>query len=85
MFRRFYLSIRNILLYRSPRPGNGKVILRDVQNTGSLEEIKTLLTAILLRNVGLRLNGNPIQGIYLTKCQRNVIKQVTAFGYRPGV
>ena len=82
--RRLFLSLRNILFYRSPRFRYRRFV-EHMQATKSLEEMKRLLTKVMLANVGLKLDGAPTSGVYLTACQREAAEKAEAFGYRAGI
>ena len=83
MFRAIYYSLRNLLLHRYERQ-IAPHLIKQFRNTTSIEECRRLITEMLLFTVGLRIAENEEfipRHIYLTSLQRQIIEQVSKFGF----
>ena len=83
--KRIYFSLRNLLLYREPR-NLPRSFLRDMSAAKTLDDGKLAMTDGMLFGYGLRVveTEGQLDGIYLTRRQRECVALVGQYGYRVG-
>lgn len=77
-------SLRNAICYRQPnyRPMR-KLTAR--QRGDTIEAARHRLTAAYAATAGLRIDGQPLDYVYLTRYQRQVRLSVSSHGYAVGL
>ncbi len=83
---RIVYSIRNLVLYREPRPLHRRFLTRLQRHTDLCEDLRRLVTEALLQQYGLCIGPDRlIDMVFLTKEQLATKAKVEAQGYQVGL
>ena len=79
---KLFVSVRNLLLFRSPRPVSNR-LLTELAHCSDLTEARRKTTEIMLDSLGLTLSDTPdaLRGIWLTSTQQRVVRLAEQWGY----
>ena len=77
-------SIRNFLFFRTPTDID-RDIFSEFRKSKNIDDSRLIITKAMLSSVGLKVDGDSTDWVFLTKSQRAIKSTVESFGYKVGI